>query len=43
MPAADYKRFHAFLYQQQCNLPVTQYRQRKPRRVRGGLEARQVA
>jgi hypothetical protein len=42
MPPTDYKRFHAFLYQQQCNLPVTAYRQRKPRR--GGSErARQVA
>ena len=26
MPPADYKRFHAFLYQQQCNLPVAPYR-----------------
>ena len=33
MPASDYKRFHAFLYQQQCNLPVTGYRRRKVRRV----------
>jgi len=29
LPASDYKRLHAFLYQQQCNLPVAQYR--KPR------------
>jgi DNA-binding NtrC family response regulator len=28
LPASDYKRFHAFLYQQQCNLPVAGYRQR---------------
>lgn len=27
MPPADYKRFHAFLYQQSCNLPVTPYRE----------------
>ena len=26
LPATDYKRFHAFLYQQQCNLPVGPYR-----------------
>jgi DNA-binding NtrC family response regulator len=26
LPASDYKRLHAFLYQQQCNLPVAQYR-----------------
>ena len=26
LPATDYKRFHAFLYQQQCNLPVAPYR-----------------
>jgi hypothetical protein len=33
MPPSDYKRFHAFLYQQECNLPVTGYRQRRTRRV----------
>jgi len=27
MPPSDYKRFHAFLYQQSCNLPVTPYRE----------------
>jgi two-component system response regulator HydG len=27
MPADDYKRFHAFLYQQRCNLPVARYRE----------------
>jgi DNA-binding NtrC family response regulator len=27
----EYKRFHAFLYQQQCNLPVGPYRKRSPR------------
>ena len=26
MPPVDYKRFHAFLYQQNCNLPVGPYR-----------------
>jgi hypothetical protein len=26
MPASDYRRFHAFLYQQRCNLPVAPYR-----------------
>ena len=26
LPATDYKRFHAFLYQQKCNLPVLPYR-----------------
>ena len=26
LPADDYKRFHAFLYQQNCNLPVGPYR-----------------
>jgi hypothetical protein len=42
MPPTDYKKFHAFLYQQQCNLPVTQYRQRRPRRSRSA-GAQQVA
>lgn len=31
LPSTDYKRFHAFLYQQNCNLPVGPYRKR-PRR-----------
>ena len=26
MPPTDYRRFHAFLYQQRCNLPVAPYR-----------------
>jgi hypothetical protein len=26
LPSSDYKRFHAFLYQQRCNLPVAAYR-----------------
>jgi DNA-binding NtrC family response regulator len=28
LPPGDYKRFHAFIYQQQCNLPVAGYRRR---------------
>lgn len=31
LPSTDYKRFHAFLYQQRCNLPVASYRRRMPR------------
>jgi hypothetical protein len=34
LPPSDYKRLHAFLYQQQCNLPVAQYR--KPRATSAG-------
>ncbi|MBI2186013.1 MAG: sigma-54-dependent Fis family transcriptional regulator [Acidobacteria bacterium] len=34
LPPADYKRFHAFLYQQECNLPVALYRKRKAGRTR---------
>ena len=30
LPESDYKRFHAFLYQQRCNLPVAPYRARRP-------------
>jgi DNA-binding NtrC family response regulator len=33
MPAVDYKRFHAFLYQQNCNLPVGPYRNSAVKRV----------
>jgi len=33
MPPVDYKRFHAFLYQQNCNLPVGPYRSGVARRV----------
>src|SRR5262245_28133165 len=29
LPESDYKRFHAFLYQQRCNLPVAPYRARR--------------
>ena len=35
LPEADYKRFHAFLYQQRCNLPVAPYRARRPHATRG--------
>jgi DNA-binding NtrC family response regulator len=38
LPATDYKRFHAFLYQQRCNLPVAAYR-RRPRRPFSGASA----
>jgi DNA-binding NtrC family response regulator len=31
MPASDYRRFHAFLYQQRCNLPVAPYRRQSAR------------
>ena len=30
LPPTDYKRFHAFLYQHQCNLPVAPYRELRP-------------
>ena len=44
LPATDYKRFHAFLYQQECNLPVASYRRRVPRRMRdSAAHVRQVA
>ena len=39
LPASDYKRFHAFLYQQRCNLPVAAYR----RRPRGAFGSTAVA
>lgn len=32
LPPTDYKRFHAFLHQQRCNLPVAPYRQADDRR-----------
>jgi DNA-binding NtrC family response regulator len=31
LPPTDYKRFHAFLYQQRCNLPVAPYRRLRSR------------
>ena len=39
LPSTDYKRFHAFLYQQNCNLPVGPYRKR-PRRAAVASESR---
>ena len=35
LPESDYKKFHAFLYQQRCNLPVAPYRARRPQSARG--------
>jgi len=35
LPESDYKRFHAFLYQQRCNLPVASYRARGAHGRRG--------
>jgi len=35
LPEGDYKRFHAFLYQQRCNLPVASYRARAAHGRRG--------
>jgi DNA-binding NtrC family response regulator len=35
LPPSDYKRFHAFLYQQSCNLPVGPYRTADGSRKRG--------
>ena len=34
LPDGDYKKFHAFLYQQRCNLPVASYRARRPHGTR---------
>ena len=34
LPPSDYKRFHAFLYQQNCNLPVGPYRSGTVSKVR---------
>jgi DNA-binding NtrC family response regulator len=39
LPESDYKRFHAFLYQQRCNLPVAPYRARRPLGSRGHAAA----
>ena len=38
LPATDYKRFHAFLYQQQCNLPVAPYRKLQGRGETGAAD-----
>jgi DNA-binding NtrC family response regulator len=32
LPPSDYNRFHAYLYQRKCNLPVLPYRMAVPRR-----------
>ena len=42
LPESDYKRFHAFLYQQNCNLPVGPYRHGTPTPT-GRLETAQDA
>ncbi len=39
LPESDYKKFHAFLYQQRCNLPVASYRARRPLASRGHAAA----
>jgi DNA-binding NtrC family response regulator len=39
LPEGDYKRFHAFLYQQRCNLPVAPYRARRQHGSRGHATA----
>jgi hypothetical protein len=36
LPPSDYKRFHAFLYQQNCNLPVGPYRTAETTRSKRG-------
>jgi DNA-binding NtrC family response regulator len=36
LPSGEYKRFHAFLYSQNCNLPVAPYRNRPGGEMRGG-------
>jgi DNA-binding NtrC family response regulator len=36
LPPSDYKRFHAFLYQQNCNLPVGPYRTAEGTRSKRG-------
>jgi DNA-binding NtrC family response regulator len=43
LPSTDYKRFHAFLYQQRCNLPVAAYRRRVPRTTPGASASRVLA
>jgi DNA-binding NtrC family response regulator len=39
LPPDDYKRFHAFLYQQNCNLPVGPYRTAEASRTKRGVPA----
>jgi DNA-binding NtrC family response regulator len=38
LPPSDYKRFHAFLYQQNCNLPVGPYRTADASRSKRGTQ-----
>jgi len=40
LPSTDYKRFHAFLHQHQCNLPVAPYRQLVHEGRRPGIHRR---
>jgi DNA-binding NtrC family response regulator len=42
LPESDYKRFHAFLYQQRCNLPVASYRARRAHSSRAGARSADV-
>jgi hypothetical protein len=43
LPATQYKRFHAFLYQHNCNLPVGGYRKVGRTMARGYIGARRAA
>jgi hypothetical protein len=43
LPESDYKKFHAFLYQQRCNLPVAPYRARRPHGARGPVSSTSTA
>ena len=43
LPTTDYKRFHAFLYQQNCNLPVAAYKTRRPRQSYTATDRRHSA
>jgi hypothetical protein len=43
LPPSDYRRFHAFLYQQRCNLPVAPYRRHPVRATLQESPARQKA
>lgn len=40
LPVTDYKRFHAFLYQQKCNLAVRPYREMRAQRSESHASAR---
>ncbi len=40
LPTTDYKRFHAFLYQQNCNLPVAAYKTRRTKALPCGASDR---